>query len=219
MDYLYLYRVKTMMIMLRYLVLCTLACWLSVLHEASAQVFIVFPVSQPDKLEAHAGLTQTVAQGSLITLGANPAATGGTIPYSWHWNPTGGLDDSLASNPVYTANVSETFVLTVTDANLCSSLDTVSIQVMNGLPDDFPVESQPHIFPNPVSGDLLTLEWPMFFMPITLRLVNVDGKVCFETITTQATECISIKAEGISSGIYMLIAEGQAIYRMKILIP
>ncbi len=67
--------------------------------------------------------------GQQISLAATPAATGGTTPYSYSWNPTTGLSSATAANPTLVCNFTETriYVLTVTDLNGCtsSSRDTI----------------------------------------------------------------------------------------------
>ena len=80
---------------------------------------------------ANAGNDQTVCEGSLVTLGAALAATGGSGNYTYLWSPTSGLNDATLANPTATLNFSRTYTLTVTDANTgcVSSQDAVAITV------------------------------------------------------------------------------------------
>jgi gliding motility-associated-like protein len=78
---------------------------------------------------ADAGVDQFVPTGTFVILGGFPAATGGTAPYTYLWNPGLTLSDSLASNPFLTATVTTTFVLTVTDSLGCTSTATITIWV------------------------------------------------------------------------------------------
>jgi len=64
----------------------------------------------------------TICVGQSATIGAN--ASGGTSPYSYNWN-TGATTDSITVSPV--ANT--TYTLTVTDANGCSNVQTVNVDV------------------------------------------------------------------------------------------
>lgn len=68
--------------------------------------------------------------GAAVTLGANPAATGGQTPYTYSWSPTNNLSNPTIANPIisaYTFNETRVYTLTVTDANNCvsTSRDTI----------------------------------------------------------------------------------------------
>lgn len=72
---------------------------------------------------ARSGGLKKPCQGQQITLGGTPAATGGTPPYTYSWNPTTGLSNAASANPTLVCNFTETrlYVLTVTDGSGCSS--------------------------------------------------------------------------------------------------
>ena len=78
----------------------------------------------------NAGLDKTVCKGTTIQLGSN-AING--ITYSW--SPTTGLSSSTISNPIDTANITTTYVLTATQTQSgISNKDTVIVTVLP-LPD------------------------------------------------------------------------------------
>ena len=65
-----------------------------------------------------------------ISIGGSPTALGGTAPYGYVWSPSTGLSSTGASNPlVLGITTAQTYNLTVTDANGCSSTDQVIVNV------------------------------------------------------------------------------------------
>ena len=82
---------------------------------------------------AHAGPDQTTCQGSPVTLGDSPAASGGSGNYTYQWSPATGLNDPSIANPTANLSLSKTFALYVTDANTgCTSDPDLVIVTING---------------------------------------------------------------------------------------
>lgn len=80
-----------------------------------------------------AGPDQWVCPGTRLQLGGQPAASGGTPPYSYSWSPEVNLDSNDLSNP-YAIIFSDTdYILTVTDADDVVVRDTVRIKVFPNL--------------------------------------------------------------------------------------
>jgi gliding motility-associated-like protein len=77
----------------------------------------VFPLPVAD-----AGADDTISLGSSIVLNGS-----GGINYSW--TPLVGLSDPYVPNPVASPVVTTNYILTVTDANGCQDMDTVTITV------------------------------------------------------------------------------------------
>ena len=69
-----------------------------------------------------AGLGVTICPGSSTTLNA----TGGT---SYVWSPAASLSSSTIANPVATPSSTTVYIVTGTDANSCSSVDLVAVNV------------------------------------------------------------------------------------------
>ena len=63
--------------------------------------------------------------GSPVAL--TPFVTGGTGPYTYHWSPAAGLNDSSTANPVASPTVTTTYFLTVTDAAQVTVTDSIVV--------------------------------------------------------------------------------------------
>ncbi|MBL8005094.1 MAG: hypothetical protein JNL36_08355 [Candidatus Kapabacteria bacterium] len=71
----------------------------------------------------------TASPGATVTLDAN--ATGGTLPYQFQWTPNVNfVDPTTVQSPRVTASVgSQTYIVTITDANDCVARDTITVFV------------------------------------------------------------------------------------------
>ncbi|WPP49324.1 PKD-like domain-containing protein [Catalinimonas niigatensis] len=80
---------------------------------------------------AHAGDDQTICQGSPVTLGGSPSASGGSGNYTYLWSPAIGLNDPTLPNPTATLTFNRTYTLRVTDTSTgcVSAQDDVVITV------------------------------------------------------------------------------------------
>lgn len=72
---------------------------------------------------ANAGPDETICVGGNVTLNAS----GGT---SYNWSPSSGLSASNINNPVVTLNSTQSYTLTVTDANGCENTDDITINTV-----------------------------------------------------------------------------------------
>lgn len=77
--------------------------------------------------EAGGGGSNTLCSGGTIMLGGNPAASGGTSPYSYSWIPTTGLSNSNIENPIATITADVTYTLAVIDSVGCQAIDSVAV--------------------------------------------------------------------------------------------
>lgn len=94
--------------------------------SSDTTTILVYPMPVVD-----AGADQYVTSGTTVTLGATPAVSGGTGPYTYSWSPAAGLSDPTVANPSVTPAVTTTFYLTVTDSAGCSGTDSVTIWLNN----------------------------------------------------------------------------------------
>ncbi|MFH0864576.1 MAG: gliding motility-associated C-terminal domain-containing protein, partial [Bacteroidota bacterium] len=92
---------------------------------SDTSAFIIVDIYQSPSVDA--GDSITIIAGASTTLTAT--ATDGTSPYTYNWNPPSTLDNPLVQNPVASPLETTTYTIIVTDANGCSSTDTVTVYV------------------------------------------------------------------------------------------
>lgn len=73
----------------------------------------------------------TISEGGSSQL--TTVITGGVGPFTFSWNPTAGLDEPMAQNPIATPLVSTNYTVTVTDANGASASAVASVNVGIGV--------------------------------------------------------------------------------------
>jgi gliding motility-associated-like protein len=74
----------------------------------------------------------SICKNDTVGIGGNPAATGGSSPYTYSWSPVIGLSSSTASNPNAFPTASTIYTLTVKDASGNTSQDVISIVFLTG---------------------------------------------------------------------------------------
>lgn len=78
------------------------------------------------------GSAKKVPVGSLVNLGDNLNLSGGTAPYTYSWYPTAGLSSATIANPSVSPYSTQTYSLSVTDANGCIGGANITVEI------DFP---------------------------------------------------------------------------------
>lgn len=81
----------------------------------------------PDPPGAFAGTDTTVCSGGTALLGAE--ATGASSSLTYAWSPPIGLNDPTIPRPTARPEITQIYILTVTDAMGCTSRDTVQVTV------------------------------------------------------------------------------------------
>ena len=76
---------------------------------------------------ADAGSDQSICLNDSVQIGGSPTATGGTAPYAFSWTPTTGLSDATAANPKASPADTTTYIVTVTDDNGNTDMDTMVV--------------------------------------------------------------------------------------------
>ena len=84
-------------------------------------------------LAASAGVDRTICSGDNTSIGAIPAGTGGSPPYTYSWSPPADLDNSNAQTPVADPTSNTTYTITVTDDDGCTATNDMDVTV-NSLP-------------------------------------------------------------------------------------
>ena len=87
--------------------------------------FDTITVSQPDVILVSTSPDDTICPGnnSIITV----SATGGTLPFTYFWQPNIGFGNSQSVNP----NTTTTYTAIITDSNGCTSSATTTVLVYN----------------------------------------------------------------------------------------
>nr|QNO55551.1 hypothetical protein JEPGKGNF_00013 [Methanosarcinales archaeon ANME-1 ERB7] len=78
---------------------------------------------------ADAGSDKSISAGGSVVIGGSPTASGGKSPYTYSWTPTTGLDDHTIANPIASPTSTTTYTVTVTDANLCTGTDSMTVYI------------------------------------------------------------------------------------------
>lgn len=91
---------------------------------------IIYNSCPAQALSANAGTDQSICLNDTSALGGNPAASGGSIPYTFSWQPVAGLDNPAASNPNAFPTAPGTYTLTVTDGLGNIAKDIVNISLL-----------------------------------------------------------------------------------------
>ena len=130
-------------------------------------------IAVPNDLEAITASTPTdinLANGTAIV---TPIA--GVAPFSYLWNTSPPVTDSIATN--LAAGI---YLVTVTDANGCEIIEEVEVEIILNSRYISPKESV-KLFPNPVS-DFLNLSFESAGpSSIDLQIFNTLGKIIWET--------------------------------------
>jgi gliding motility-associated-like protein len=121
--------------------------------EATDDVTIT--VVQAPSLDA--GMDETICEGDDVQL--NAIGTGTFI-----WSPIGGLDNASIQNPLANPTVTTTYYATLTDANNCSAVDSVVVNVEPIPVADFPdppaaCDGSPVNFTDNSTGFISTYSW------------------------------------------------------------
>lgn len=88
---------------------------------------------RPSPVSLNLGNDTIIVRGASFQLGRKPLAIGGTPPYKYLWKPASGLNFDTLANPLASPNTNTFYSIIVTDANGCTQLDTVFVQVI-GIP-------------------------------------------------------------------------------------
>lgn len=88
-------------------------------------VFITYSGNGP---YADAGFgNNTLCTGGTLLIGGAPTATGGVLPYTYSWLPTGGLSNPTISNPTASVTSTTVYAVIVADSMNCQNIDSVNI--------------------------------------------------------------------------------------------
>ncbi len=78
---------------------------------------------------ADAGADKVICIGESTVIGGAPTAAGGTAPFTYSWGPATGLDDATLANPTASPTDTTEYIVTITDANGKTDMDTMIVTV------------------------------------------------------------------------------------------
>lgn len=186
---------------------------------STAQYVIHFYVNQADELQADAGVLQPVVAGTVVQLGGQPSASGGTPPYSYAWSPGKGLSDSTVANPSVIADTSITYTLTVTDSNGCSAFSDVFLDVLISMPEVSIMHDQYTVFPNPVTNGIVNiLNNRSNSSEYRVTIHNMFGQEIFVQDSEEKELLICLETIGTTPGFYIITIYCDIKYQYKIIV-
>lgn len=82
--------------------------------------------------DGYAGMDTVICKGRAFNLGSNISSLNGTPPYTMQWSPGTTLNDSTAPNPSATPSITTTYIVSITDSNSCTGVDSITITILQG---------------------------------------------------------------------------------------
>lgn len=172
---------------------------------------------QPSALHADAGKDITSLPGESVTLGNDPAASGGTSPYTFLWNGGDGLSDPEHPNPSVTTSDEEViYTLTVTDAAGCKAIDDLTIftEIITSVAPNGEISFT--VSPNPVKGWLTIRSGER--RGGTLTVLDSRGTPLLEEMLEPVEHRLNLG--NLSSGVYLLrLSIDRTTHTVKLLVP
>ena len=180
--------------------------------NTQAQVIVTLQVNQAAQLAADAGMDQLICEGDSAVLGGIVPQTGGTAPYTYAWSPTNDVANPTAANTLASPPTSQDYILTITDANNCSTSDTitVTVNVCVGIQGQNWVTDF-KVIPNPNQGDFtLRMFSAQSIQGVSLNLINLLGESVFKSDlgTVSGNFETQVSLPNLAGGIYFLNLTG-----------
>jgi hypothetical protein len=160
--------------MVRIIILCILINLWS--NSIAQERQIPVPFSQPIELTGNAGNDLDIYENIAYSVGNDIELEGGTPEYKYVWATPAG--DTILNPMFVLINSTGTFYLTVSDANNCTLLDSISVSYATADAND-PLYQVPHIYPNP-ANEFLNYRIVTLHEPAELSLISAAGHVVFK---------------------------------------
>ena len=213
---------------LRFTLILSAFCLLGTYSRA--QVYINVNIDQPPLLMTNAGTAQTICAGGNAPIGG--IANGGTNPYTFAWSPSTGLSNATVANSVASPSMTTTYYLTVTDANNCTSMDSVMVAVdpcgtgvnnaSGGTEKDyFSIAPNPNrgLFSVILSSILLAGQAGRVNNLVALEIYNFLGERVYSVSYINRYAPVVISIGGMNKGIYLVkVSYENATYTEKLII-
>lgn len=175
--------------------------------------FWKFKVSNEANLApvAHAGVNQTVVNGTTVTLDGSLSydANNDAISYNWTTDANIVLSDNTAMQPTFVAPMVDTdttirISLIVSDGTLQSVADVVEITIQSTLSVADGLQTHWKLYPNPathVAYLSFTADLPQF-----VQIVSANGQLMLSQVPEVGVNIFRINTSEFSSGMYIVQA-------------
>ena len=165
------------------------------LSECANSTFAEFAIYEPDEMSVEL-ISQINDEPFAVFI--ESIVAGGTPPYAFAWS---GPDNFTSNSPnLDSLNLSGEYFLQVTDANNCiseASLNITSLQ--STTPGDFV------IYPNPSSGNQITIQWPSdLTIGTEWKMFDSIGNLVAKNLVTSAAE--SVNTTSLRTGVYYIVS-------------
>jgi hypothetical protein len=173
---------------------------------ASATHIVTVSTPPSDNVISTPSSCQTCPDGSVAVFGI------GNGPLAYNWSPGG------ATTQIVNGLLPGTYTVCITDANGCSTCDSVLVGFGNGIYSPVSGIGALVIYPNPFSSET-TVELKGFSGTAEVRVLDVLGKEV-KTLVVRQADRFTLTRDDLDAGIYLMevLSEGQLMGTGKLII-
>ena len=151
--------------------------------------YYIDDISVEEVLSANAGRDTSITSIDSVQLGNNP-----TENATYLWQPTIGLNDANAANPMARPNTTTTYIVTKTQCSVVTSDSVIvynlSVGINGNSNDSF------KLYPNPTEGQFT---FSGLKKESTIEIFDVAGRLIYKTVSTNEKQTVNLadKEKGI----------------------
>ena len=186
-----------------------------------AQVFVELSHFQAPELTIIDLDSLSIDEGESIQLGDINMVSGGTLPYTYLWEPSIGLDYYNIAHPIASPNETTTYTLTVIDNNGCelTTQQTVIFHISSFVKQEY-LSDIFKVYPNPSNGVFsIAGNKANISSDLMITVYTVTGKEIFRRtdVMNAALNIRQINLQNQPKGIYILqIQSDEGLFRISI---
>jgi photosystem II stability/assembly factor-like uncharacterized protein len=170
----------------------------------------IYKYSGPSLLQpASANFTVSSAGCVSVGLQVGNSSTGNPWPtYSWSVTPAAAINNSTATNPIFTFTNTGTYTITVAatnPSNTSTATRTVAVGLCTGIHENALSAQNINLYPNPAS-DMLNIELPAV-NAFSYQIADVLGKSVINGVVNDSRA--SINTSSLGKGIYFITVQSE----------